>query len=138
MTDNTPVVANTNTLEALAQAHENEAFALLVETVRDKEAKLDMRLKAAERILDQARGKPKVVTPKDPSQRKQKAVSMSVETLMKIAQGAVVRTEHADRTRRQGVILEGEFTPAPRKRPVNEWALLDLVPGTTDVDDLLS
>lgn len=137
MTDNLPVAANN--LEALAQAHEGEAFALLVETIRDPKAKLEHKLKAAERILDQARGKPKVAQAKDPSQRKQKAVQMSLETLMKIAAGAMARTEQADRNRIEAKTLEGEFVPVVRKRPVNEYALpAPVVPGTKEVDDLLS
>lgn len=147
MTDTAPATpAATNQLEALAQAHENEAFALLVETVRDADAKLEHRLKAAERILDQARGKPKVAAQKEPPQRKQKAISMSLDTLMKIAQGAMTRTASADANKAQAKILEGEFVPVVRKRPVNEYAQLPaptqpIVPGTkssAELDDLLS
>lgn len=147
MTDNLP--ANlpatgplSNRLEELAQAHEGEAFALLVETIRDKEQKMEHRLKAAERILDQARGKPKTALPKDPTQRKQKAVSMSIDTLMKIVQGATTRVELSDRNRRAAATLEAEFTPSPRKRPVNEYAAR--LPASasplaqSDVDDLLA
>lgn len=129
----------TNNLEALAQAHEGEAFALLVETVRDPEAKLDQRLKAAERILDQARGKPKVAQAKDPAQRKLKAVQLSVDKLLAIVEGAQARVAHQDAIRDAARTLEGEFTPAPRKRPVNEYALpAPVVPGTNEVGDLLS
>jgi membrane-bound lytic murein transglycosylase B len=144
MTDFLPSAANN--LEALAQAHEGEAFALLVEIVRDKEAKHDVRIKAAERILDQARGKPKVAQPHDPSRQKQKAVSMSVDTLMKIVQGAQARVAQTDQNRRQAEYLEGEFVPATRKRPVNEYQLASpaptqpqpVVPGTKEIDDLLA
>lgn len=123
MTDRaTQPTQSANTLEALAQAHEGEAFALLVETVRDKDTKIEHRLKAAERILDQARGKPKVALPKDPSQRRQKAISMDLDTLMKIAQGAMARTAQADQTKRIARTLEGEFVPVVRKRPMNEHA----------------
>lgn len=140
MTDNVPATTTANRLEELAQAHESEAFALLVETIRDPEAKLEQRLKAAERILDQARGKPRQPVQKDTSQRKQKAVSMSLETLMKIAQGAVARTEQMDKNRVIAEAMEGEFVPVVRKRPVNEYAQLPapVVPGTKDVEDLLS
>jgi hypothetical protein len=146
VTDNLPTAPSaSNNLELLAQAHEGEAFALLVEMIRDKDIKPDQRIRAAERILDQARGRPKVAMPKDPTARKQKALSMSVDTLMAIVKGAAARTEQADRTRVQARILEGEFTPAPRKRPVNEYAVTPptpaptpVVPGTKDVDDLLT
>lgn len=137
----TDAVVPTNPLEALAQAAESEAFGLLVETIRDPEVKIEHRLKAAERILDQARGKPKVAAPKDPNQRKQKAVQMSVDTLMKIVQGAQQRVEQQDRNRLEAKTLEGEFVPVVRKRPVNEYAMLPapVVPGTKDdVGDLLS
>jgi hypothetical protein len=135
MTDNVPATIPTaNRLEELAQAHELEAFALYVETVRDSEAKLEHRLKAADAILERARGKPKVAQPKDPSQRKAKATQMSLEQLMKIAAGAVARVQHEDKLRVQAEALEGEFVPVVRKRPVNEYAL---VPATNDVEDLL-
>lgn len=122
MTDYTPETSNK--LEELAQAHEKEAFALLVEAIRDKDAKLEHRLAAANAIMDRARGKAKVAQPKDPNPRKQKAISMSLDTLMKIAQGAINRTEQSDKTRREAAVLEGEFTPRPRPRPVNEYAAL--------------
>lgn len=142
MTDNLP--ARTNTLEALAQAHEGEAFALLVEALRDPAVKMEHRIRAAETVMDRARGKAKAALPKDPSQRKPKAISMSVESLMKIVQGAQARTAQQDATRAQARILEGEFVPVVRKRPVNEWSGQErlpapIVPGTTDdVDELLS
>lgn len=146
MTDNLPALnAPANNLELLAQAHEGEAFALLVETIRDKDVKMEHRIRAAERILDQARGRPKLAQPKDPTMRKQKAVNMSVDTLLAIVKGAAARTQAADRNRVEARILEGEFTPATRKRSVNEHALpaqasAPVVPGTKDptVDDLLS
>lgn len=138
MTDNLPAVQG-NRLEELAQAHEGEAFALLVETIRDPKAKLEHKLKAAERILDQARGKPKVAQPKDPTTRKQKAVHMSVDTLLKIVQGAQQRVAQQDRNKAQAQVLEGEFVPVTRKRPMNEYQLPSpVVPGTNDVEDLLS
>jgi hypothetical protein len=138
VTDNVP--ATSNQLEELAQLHEREAFALLVETVRDTDAKLEHRLKAAERILDQARGKPKVAAQKDPTQQKRKAVQMSVDTLLKIVQGAQQRTAILDKNRLEAKTLEGEFVPVARKRPVNEYQLpAPVVPGTKDdVDNLLS
>lgn len=138
MTDNLP--ATLTNLESLAQAHENEALALLIEAMRDPQVKMVDRIKAAGDILDRARGKAKTAPPKDPNQRRQKPVSMSVETLLKIVQGAQARVEHSDRTRREALVLEGEFVPSPRKRPINEYAQVQaLVPGTTrDVEDLLS
>ena len=142
MTENLPV--ETTGLESLAQAHEGEAFALLVETVRDTEAKREHRLKAAELIMDRARGKPKQPTQKDPStsQRKQKAVSMSVDTLLKIVQKASTAVAHKDAITAQARVLEGEFVPVPKKRPVNEYAQVPaIVPATTpgaEVDELLS
>lgn len=128
-----------NPLEALAQAAESEAFGLLVETIRDPEVKIEHRLKAAERILDQARGKPKVAQPKDPTARKLKAVQLSVDTLLKIVQTAQDRVAHQDAIRVEAQTLEGEFVPAARVRPVNQYALpAPVVPGTNEVDDLLS
>lgn len=140
MTDDVPATSiNANKLEALAQAHEGEAFALLVEMIRDPEVKPEHRLRAAESIMDRARGKARQPVQKEPAQRKQKAVQMSVETLLKIAQGAVARTEQADRNRVEAKALEGEFVPVVRKRPVNQYALpAPIVPGTNDVEDLLS
>lgn len=139
MTDNLPAVpSSANNLEALAQAHEGEALALMVETMRDGTVKRDIRLKAAEALLDRARGKPRQPTQRDPNRRTQKAVQMSVETLLKIVQGATARVEHQDATRAQAKILEGEFVPVTVKRPVNEYAQLPhIVPGTSDVEDLL-
>ena len=59
---------------------------------------------------------------------------MSLETLMKIAAGAVARVQHQDAIRSEAKVLEGEFVPVVRKRPVNEYAV---VPGTNEVEDLL-
>lgn len=133
-------------LEQLAQAHENEAFALLVEAIRDPAVKMDHRLRAAEQILDRARGKARVPAQKDPAaNRNKKAISMSVETLMKIAQGGMARVKHEDEQRKHAQVLEAEFVPCPvPRRPRNEYALpaptdAPIVPGTkTDLDDLLS
>lgn len=133
MTDNLPVPVGSN-LESLAQAHENEALALYVETMRNTEIKIEHRLKAADAVLNRARGMPRAPQQKDPNaQRNTKAVRMSVETLMKIVQKASARVAHSDAVRVQADVLEGEFTPAPRRRPVNEHAL----PAPSDVEDLL-
>jgi hypothetical protein len=148
MTDNLPAALpppSTN-LESLAQACEGEALALLVETMRDKDQKIEHRLKAANDVLDRARGKPKVAAPKDPNAaKKTKAISMSIETLMRIAQGGMARVAAQEHTRRQGEVLEAEFVAQPRKRPVNEHATrpsLQSLPQPTapdsDTDDLLS
>lgn len=139
MTDNLPTLA-APTLEERAQAHENEALALLVETIRDPTVKREHRIKAAEAVLDRARGRPRQPQAKDPSQPKRRAVQMSVETLLKIVQKSSERVAHADAVRREATVLEGEFTPSPRKRPVNEYAQLPaIVPGTSEeVEDLLS
>jgi hypothetical protein len=129
--------ATLNPLEALAQAHEGEAFALLVEVVRDPEAKTPDRLKAAERILDQARGKPKTIEKRDPSDRKKlKAISLSMDKLLELAQGKMKQVAQAD-------AIEAQFTEV-RKRPVNPYQLpAPVVPGTkaasqAELDELLS
>lgn len=138
MTDNLPVAAGTTPLEALAQAHEVEALSFLVETLRDPEAKRDIRLKAAQELLDRARGKPRVHQQKDPTQRKSKAIALSVDQLLKIVQKAGERVAHSDAIRKQADVLEGEFVPVVRKRPINEYAQVQaIVPGTTEIDELL-
>ena len=144
MTDNLPAtVPRANTLEALAQAHEVEALSLLIDTLRNTDVKIEHRLKAAESVLERARGKPRQPVAKDPNgQRKTKAVSMSMDTLLGIVEKAQARVKHQDATRVQAQILEGEFVPAPRKRPVNEYAIQNKPPvsdkqNTPNVDDLL-
>lgn len=136
MTDNLPALAPTG-LEALAQAHEREAFGLLVEIVRDPQAKAEARIKAAESILDRARGRARQQVARDPTTRRQKAVSMSTDALLKLLEKAQKRTAHQDAVRVQAKILEGEFVPATRKLPRNEFAE-PVVPGTKEVDELLS
>lgn len=138
MTDQT--TPTRNPLEALAQAHEVEAFSLLVEVIRDPEAKTEQRLKAAELVLDRARGKTKAPeTPKrDPNRKHLKAISLSMDKLLQLAQGPMQRVKQQD-------AIEAQFTAAPaRRRPVNEHAL----PAPTgaaartatqqDIDEVLS
>lgn len=132
MAENVPVPVG-STLETLAQAHENEALALYVETMRDPTVKIEHRLKAADAVLDRARGKARQPAQKEARPRETKAVRMSVDTLLKIVQKASQRVAHGDAVKVQAEVLEGEFTPAPRRRPVNEHAL-----PAPDVEDLLS
>lgn len=133
-----------NPLEELAQAHEIEALSLLVQTMRDPTVKPEHRLKAAEAVMDRARGKARQPAAKDPRDpKKQKAIALSVDQLLKIVAKASERVAHADASRRTAQVLEGEFTPSPVRRPVNEHRIPAPVPpqppadGGEDVDDLL-
>lgn len=154
MTDTTQQEVIRNPLEALAQAHEIEAFSLLVEVIRDKDMKIEHRIKAAQDVMDRARGKAKTVEKRDPNGKKQlKAISMSMDKLLQIAQGAIKRTAQAD-------AIDAEFTRVGKKRPVNQFVVTSesvsalpalpapagygrVVPGTkpasqAELDDLLS
>lgn len=140
--DHAQLEAPPTPMEALARAHEKEAFSLLVEIVRDPAVKPEHRIRAAQDILDRARGKSRA-TPPPQQQRKRKAVELSEETLLKMLehigkrQNAVAAVK-PEPHRREPIVFEGEVlgrtpnAPAARKVPRNEYA------QQNDIDDVLS
>lgn len=123
-------------LELLARTHEKEAFSLLIETIRDETVKREIRLKAAERVLDQARGKPKVaVAP--PPRKAAKVVELSEETLLKLVQGGGQKKAGRSKRADKSEVIDGEFTPAAKPRPRNEYAVLEYTPPADASEEFL-
>lgn len=126
--------ATLSPVEELARAHEREAVTLFVETIRDKALKPEHRLRAAENLLDRARGKAKVNSVDPSKNKKRRAIELSEETLLKIVNARNGERRVRARTVKPDEVIDGEFTPTPtRKVPRNEHALPNPSPTAEDI-----
>lgn len=131
------VVAPLNPVEQRARTHEIEAVDTLVKVMRNDAARDADKIKAAESILDRARGK-SIPTQQTPANAKKKrVVELSEEMLLKLVKRGAQRAKQIEaKPVRTGEIIEAEFTPVKpaKKIPKNPYAAGDL----NEIADLLS
>lgn len=111
-------------MEQLARAHEVEALSAVVEIMRDQTAKHEHRLKAADMVLERARGKSKNATPPPPTDKKRKPLQMTTRDLMDIVKAAQASGRLSSPTPGNAPIDVTPTRPRPAAQRTlkNEWA----------------